>query len=81
MVVVEVDILGIMTVDGVMTLMQLTSAASVDFSESNGKDTVRGNDILLAGLPIQKHSFTVFLPILLLFRISLGKDVCTESNV
>lgn len=72
---------GFITTDVVTTVMQIAGAAIVGSSESNGKDPTKGNNILLAGLAIQTLSFTIFLLVLLLFRISLGKGVSTGNNV
>lgn len=72
---------GFITADVVTTIMQIAGAALVGSSESNQKDPHTGNNILLAGLAIQTASFTVFLLILLLFRISLGKNSSLRSDV
>ena len=61
--------------------MQIAGAALVGSSESNYKNPKTCNNILLAGLAIQAFSFTVFLLILLLFRISLGKDLGARDDV
>lgn len=61
--------------------MQIAGAALVGSSESNYKNPNTGNNILLAGLAIQTFSFTIFLLILLLFRISLGKDIGARGDV
>ena len=71
---------GFITADALTTIMQIAGAAMVGSSESNSKSPDTGNNILLAGLAIQTASFAVFLVILLLFRISLGKDAGVRSN-
>lgn len=70
---------GFITADVLTTIMQIAGAALVGSSESNGKNPNTGNNILLAGLAMQTVSFTIFLLVLLLFRISLGKDVNARS--
>ena len=72
---------GFITADVLTTIMQIAGAALVGSSESNGKDPHTGNNILLAGLAVQTVSFTMFLLVLLLFRISLGRDGGARSHV
>lgn len=65
---------GFLSVDVVTTIMQIAGAALIGSSQSNRKDPTTGNHILLAGLALQAFSFTVFLAVLMLFRIALFKD-------
>ena len=71
---------GFITADVLTTIMQIAGAAIVGSSESNSKNPNTGNNILLAGLTMQTFSFTLFLLVLLLFRISLGKGVDARSK-
>lgn len=53
--------------------MQIAGAAVVGCAESGVHDPRRGVDVLLAGLALQAVSFTVFLGLLVMFRMSLEK--------
>ncbi|KAI9722028.1 MAG: hypothetical protein M1812_001988 [Candelaria pacifica] len=64
---------GFVSVDILTTIMQIAGAALVGSSESNQNDPTKGNNILLAGLAIQSLSFTIFLTVLTLFRLTLAK--------
>jgi hypothetical protein len=55
------------TSDAVTTTVQITGAALIGASESNGKDPNKGRNILLAGLIIQVVVTFVFLILLFLF--------------
>ena len=76
----KVILWGFITADVLTTIMQIAGAAIVGSSESNSKNPNTGNNILLAGLAMQTFSFTFFLLVLMLFRISLGKDVDARSK-
>ena len=71
---------GFITADVLTTIMQIAGAAIVGSSESNSKNPKTGNNILLAGLAMQTVSFSIFLLVLLLFRISLGRDASARSK-
>lgn len=71
---------GFIAADVLTTTMQIAGAALVGSSESNEKNPAAGNDILLAGLALQTLSFTAFLLVLLLFRLSLSGAPGSGSN-
>jgi hypothetical protein len=65
---------GFITVDAITTVLQVAGAALIGSLESDAKDPKTGNNILLAGLSIQTFAFTIFVALLLSFRVSLGRD-------
>lgn len=71
---------GFIAADVLTTTMQIAGAALVGSSESNEKNPAAGNDILLAGLALQTLSFTAFLLVLLLFRLSLASGSNGNNN-
>ena len=72
---------GFVSADVVTSVMQIAGAALVGSSESNGKDPATGNNILLAGLALQTSSFSAFLILLVILRVSLAKDLTINSVV
>ena len=61
--------------------MQIAGAALFGSSESSNRNPKTGDGVLLAGLAIRTTFFTIFLLVLLLFRISLGKDLGARDDV
>ena len=71
---------GFVTVDIFTTILQVTGAALIGSFESSQHDPAIANNILLAGLAIQSFSFTIFLIVLMLFRITLARDPNVQST-
>lgn len=71
---------GFITADVLSTIMQIAGAASVGAAESKQKDPSTGNNVLLAGLAIQSFSFTIFLVLLAIFRLTLAKGPSAHSK-
>lgn len=65
---------GFVSADVGTTVMQVAGAALVGSSQSSGEDPTTGNNILLAGLAMQTFSFTIFLLVFLMLRVSVAKD-------
>lgn len=72
---------GFITVDAVTTVLQIVGAALIGSFESKGKDPAKGNNILLAGLAMQSLALTVFISLVVLLRISIGRDEATKALV